>query len=77
MVDELRRAHARRASLSRWRTPGDPALDKAAEDLAAAAVDARIQAIVDDAPPLTAAQVTKLRALLGPMPDTSTTEKAA
>jgi len=55
---------ARVASLSRSRTPDDPALITARRDLRAARAEDYIRRLVDAAPELTAEQLDKLAVLL-------------
>jgi len=55
---------ARVASLSRSRTPDDPALVGARRDLKAARLEDHIRRVVAEAPPLTDEQRDKLAAIL-------------
>ncbi|MEY4081692.1 MAG: hypothetical protein RL430_2122 [Actinomycetota bacterium] len=55
---------ARVASLSRSRTPDDPALVSARRDLKAARLEDHIRRVVAEAPPLTDEQRDKLAAIL-------------
>ncbi len=57
---------ARVASLSRSRTPTDPALVDARRDLRAARAEDYIRGLVESAPPMTDAQLDRLVLLLRP-----------
>lgn len=58
---------ARVAALKRHRGDRDPELTAARRELAAEKLAAHIRRVVDDAPPLTAEQIDRLRALLPPV----------
>lgn len=59
---------ARVASLSRDRSPDDPALIDARRALKASRLEEYIKKTVDDAPPLTDEQRSRLASLLRPVP---------
>jgi hypothetical protein len=65
LTPEQRTQRARVAALSRSRTPDDPDLVDARQQLSIAKLADHIQAVVDAAPPLTEDQKARLRALLG------------
>lgn len=58
---------ARIASLTRHRGPDDPEVLQAQRELRAASLEEHIRRVVDTAPPLTADQIDRLRALLPPV----------
>jgi hypothetical protein len=65
---EARRKAACRVSLStRWHGPDDPRTQEARRDLHAAELEYHIRRLVDQAPPLTDEQRTRLAALLAPV----------
>jgi len=65
-VSETLALRGRVASLSRSRSATDPDLVNARRDLAAAKLDAYIQKVVAEAPPLTDEQRDRIAALLRP-----------
>lgn len=65
LTPEGRTHRARIAALSRSRTPDDPELVDARQQLSIERLADHIRAVVDAAPPLTEDQKARLRALLG------------
>lgn len=61
---------AKHAALRRRRSPDDPAVIDARRDLKAARLADHIRSLVDEAPPLTAEQRSRLAAILAPVPGT-------
>lgn len=64
VTPEVAQARGRYAALTRSRDDNDPALIEAKQALAEAKLLSDIEKLVAAAPPLTAAQLTKLRTLL-------------
>jgi hypothetical protein len=60
------RARGKRNALTRHRGPEDPATLEAERDLRAVTLEEHIRRVVDEAPPLTPEQLSKLSALLAP-----------
>jgi len=61
-----RKAHARKAALTRWRNSADPELAAAAKDLEAEKIADHAQKVVDGWPELTPEQKAKIAILLRP-----------
>lgn len=64
MAESWRTQRARLASLTRHRAEGDPEVQRAARDLAVTRLEDHIRRVVDQAPPLTEAQRSRLAVLL-------------
>lgn len=66
LSSETRTAIGRASVLTRYRNPGDPEVEDARRDAAAARLTDYVAAVVAEAPPLTDAQRDRIAALLRP-----------
>ena len=64
MASAQRRAAQRHNGLRRWLDKDDPKVEEAARDLRAAALVARVEKVVAEAPPLTDEQRLKIKMIL-------------
>lgn len=63
-MSKTKTARGRLAALTRHREPGDPAIEDARRDLRAVRLEDHVKRVVDDLPPLTDEQVSRLTLLL-------------